>query len=115
MNNSTFHNYVYMIYHHEPEINNTTESDKSASYLDILLNIDSNDKLDGFNCLIFNILFPCSNIQFSLAYGVHISQLIQCASLIRCAKAYLAYEDFLKRGKLLTNKLILQGCIESRL
>ena len=34
---------------------------------------------------------------------------------IRYARACFAYEDFSKRGKLLTNKLILQGCNESRL
>jgi hypothetical protein len=33
-----------LIYLDEFEIN-TTESDKSASYLDILVNIDSNDRL----------------------------------------------------------------------
>jgi hypothetical protein len=41
INNYNFHNYVYLIYLDELEIKNNTESDKSASYLDILLNIDS--------------------------------------------------------------------------
>jgi hypothetical protein len=35
--------------------------------------------------------------------------------LIRYAGACFAYEDFLKRGKLLTKKLMLQGYNESRL
>jgi hypothetical protein len=42
INNHNFHEYVYLIYPNELEIKNTTESDKSASYLDILLTIDSN-------------------------------------------------------------------------
>jgi hypothetical protein len=49
------------------------------------------------------------NIPLSPAYGVYISQ------LIRYARACFAYEDFLKRGKLLTKKLMLQGYNESRL
>jgi hypothetical protein len=44
INNHNFHNYVHLIYKYldELKIKDTTESDKSASYLDILLNIDSN-------------------------------------------------------------------------
>jgi hypothetical protein len=42
INNHNFHNYVHLIYPDEIEIKDNTESDKSASYLDILLNIDSN-------------------------------------------------------------------------
>ena len=99
------------------EIKDTTESDKSASYLDILLSIDSNgrlttslyDKRDDFDLAIVNFPFLCNNIPLSPAYGVYISQ------LIRYARACFAYEDFSKRGKLLTNKLILQGYNESRL
>jgi hypothetical protein len=45
INNHNFHNYVNMIYLDELEIKDTTEFDKSASYLDILLNIDSNGRL----------------------------------------------------------------------
>jgi hypothetical protein len=51
----------------------------------------------------------CSNIPLSPAYGVYISQ------LIRYARACFAYEDFSKRGKLLTKKLMLQGYNESSL
>jgi hypothetical protein len=42
INNHNFHNYVHLIYPDELEIKDTTES---ASYLDILLNIDSNGRL----------------------------------------------------------------------
>jgi hypothetical protein len=41
INNHNFHNYVHLIYPNELKIMDTTESDKSTSYLDILLNIDS--------------------------------------------------------------------------
>ena len=117
INNHNFHNYVHLIYPDELEIKDTTESDKSASYLDILLNIDSNgrlttslyDKRDDFDFAIVNFPFLCSNIPLSPAYGVYISQ------LIRYARACFAYEDFSKRGKLLTKKLMLQGYNESRL
>jgi hypothetical protein len=106
-----------LIYPDELEIKDTTESDKSASYLDILLNIDSNgrlttsiyDKRDDFDFAIVNIPFLCSNIPLSPAYGLYVSQ------LIRYAKACFAYEDFSKRGRLLTNKLMLQSYNESRL
>ena len=45
INNHNFHNYVHLIYPDELEIKDTTESDKSASYLDVLFNIDSNGRL----------------------------------------------------------------------
>jgi hypothetical protein len=51
----------------------------------------------------------CSKIPLSPAYGVYISQ------LIRYARACFVYEDFSKRGKLLTKKLMSQGYNESRL
>jgi hypothetical protein len=40
---------------------------------------------------------------------------VYISQLIRYARACLAYEDFFKRGKLLTEKLMLQGYNESRL
>jgi hypothetical protein len=70
INNHNFHNYVHLIYPDQLEINDTTESNKSSSYLDILLNIDSNgrlttslyDKRDDFYFAIVNFPFLCSNI-----------------------------------------------------
>jgi hypothetical protein len=58
INNHNSHNYVHLIYTDELEIKDNTESDKSASYLDIFLNINSNgrlttspyDKRDDFDC-----------------------------------------------------------------
>jgi hypothetical protein len=93
-----------LIYPDELEIKDTTESDKFASYPFILHNIDSNgrlttslyDKWDDFDIAIVNFPFLCWNIPLSPAYGVYISQLIQYA------RPRFAYEDFSKRGKLLT-------------
>jgi hypothetical protein len=45
INNHNFHIDVHLIYPDELEIKDTTESDKSASYIDILLNIDSKGRL----------------------------------------------------------------------
>jgi hypothetical protein len=69
------HNYVHLIYPDELEIKDTTEYDRSASYLDILLNIDSNgrltttlyDKRDDFDFAIVNFPFLCSDIPLSPA------------------------------------------------
>jgi hypothetical protein len=49
-----------------------------------------------FDFAIVNFPFLFSNLPLSPAYGMYISQLIQHA------KACFAYEDFSKRGKLLT-------------
>jgi hypothetical protein len=64
---------------------------------------------DDFDFAIDNFPFLCSGIPLSPAYGVNVSQ------LIRYTKACFAYEDFSKRCKFLTNKLMLQGNNESRL
>jgi hypothetical protein len=45
INNHNFHKYAHLIYSNELEIKDTTESDKSATYLDILLNINYNGRL----------------------------------------------------------------------
>jgi hypothetical protein len=57
--NHDFHKYVYLIYPDELKVKDTTKTDLSASYLDVLVtcNIDSTgrirttlyDKHDGFN------------------------------------------------------------------
>jgi hypothetical protein len=87
INNHNFHNYVHLIYPDELEIKDATEYDRSASYLDILLNIASNgrlttslyDKRDDFVFAIANLPFLCSNIPLSPAYGMFVSQLIRYA------------------------------------
>jgi hypothetical protein len=69
-NYDNFYNYVHLIYPDEIEIKDTTESDKLASLVDILLNIESNGRLTttlygkryGFNVEIVNLTFLYSNI-----------------------------------------------------
>ena len=61
------------------------DTDRSASYLDLYLEMDSegwlrtkrHDKRDNFNFLIVNFPFICSNISTASAYGVYISKLIR--------------------------------------
>jgi hypothetical protein len=68
-------------YPNELEIKDTTESSTSASYLDVLLELDTNgkittqlyDKRDGFNFSIVNSPYLCRNIPASPVYGVYIS------------------------------------------
>ena len=109
--------YVDRIYPSELEIKDTTETIRSASYLDLHLEIDNNgrlrtklyDKRDDFNFPIVNFPFLCSNIPAAPAYGVYISQ------LIRYSRACISYQDFLDRGSLLTRKLLNQGFLMVKL
>jgi hypothetical protein len=111
LNNSRFGDFVDRIYPIELEIKDTTDTDRSASYLDLHLEIDSEgqlrtklyDKRDDFDFRIVNFPFICSNIPSAPAHGVNISQ------LIRCSRACGSYQDFLDRGLLLTRKLLNQG------
>ena len=81
LNNSMFGDFIDRIYPIELEIKDTTDTDTSASYIGIHLEIDSEGRL----------------------YGVYISQ------LIRYSRACGSYQDFLDRGLLLTRKLLNQG------
>ena len=89
----------------------------SASYLDLLLSIESDgqlrtflyDKRDDFNFHITNFPFLSSNIPFSPAYGVFISQ------LIRYARVCSSYECFILRAARLSSKLLGQGYVVGRL
>ena len=81
INNPDFENYLGQMYPAELEIEYTTESKTSASYLDLLLTIESDgqlrtslyDKRDDFNFHITNFPFLSSSIPYSPAYGVFIS------------------------------------------
>ena len=116
INNPDFKNLGQM-YPAELEIKDTTESNTSASYLDLLLSIESDgqlrtslyDKRDDFNFNITNFPFLSSNIQSSPAYGVFISQ------LIRYARACSSYECFILRAARLSSKLLGQGYVMERL
>ena len=61
------------------------------------------DKRDDFNFHIINFPFLSSNIPYSPAYGVFISQ------PIRYARACSSYECFILRAMRLSNKLLGQG------
>ena len=110
-------NYLGQMYPAELEIKDTTESNTSASYLDLLLSIESDgqlrtslyDKRDDFNFDITNFPFLSSNIPSSPAYGVFISQ------LIRYARACSSYECFILRAARLSSQLLGQGYIMERL
>ena len=90
-----FGEFVDRIYSVELEIKDTTDMDRSASYLH--LEIDSEewlrtklyDKRDDLNFPIVNFPFSCSNIPAAPAYGVYISQ------LIRYSRACEFYQDVL--------------------
>ena len=105
------------MYHAELEIKNTTESNTSASYLNLLLSIGRDgqlrtslyDKRDDFNFHITNDPFLSNNIPSSPAYGVFISQ------LIRYARACSSYECFILRAARLSYKLLGQGYVRVRL
>ena len=119
INNPDFENHLGQMYMYLPEleIKDTTESNTSASYLDLLLSIGRDgqlrtslyDKLDDFNFHITNFLFLGSNISSSPSYGVFISQ------LIRYARACSSYECFIPRAVWLSNKLLGQGYVKERL
>ena len=117
INNPDFVNYLGQMYSPELEIKDTTESNTSASYLDLLLSIESDgqlrtslyDKRDDFNFHITNFPFLSSNIPSSHAYGVFISQ------LIRYARACSSYECFILRASRLSPKLLGQGYVIERL
>ena len=108
LNNSRFGDFVDRIYPIALKIKDTTDTDKSASYLDLHLEIDSEgwlrtkfyDKRDDFYFPIVNFPFICSNIP---TYGVYISQ------LVRYFRVCGSYEDFLDTGWLLTRSLLNQG------
>ena len=92
------------------EIKDTTDTDRTASYLDLHLEIDNEgwirtklyDKKDDFNFLIVNYPFICSNIPAAPAYIVYISQ------FILYSRACGSYQDFLDIGLLLTRKPLNQ-------
>ena len=100
----------------ELEIKDTTESNTSASYLDLLLSIGRDgqlhtsiyDKRDDFNFHITNFPFISSNIPTSPAYGVFISQ------LIRYTRACSSYRCFILRATRLSNMLLEQGYVKER-
>ena len=96
----------YHVISNKLEINDTTGAARSASCLDLHLEIDSEDrfrkklydKRDDFKFPIVNFSFICSNIPAAPAYGVHV--------LIRYSRACGSFQDFPDGGLLLTRKLL---------
>ena len=117
INNSDIEKYLGQMYPPVLEIKDTTESNTSASYLDLLLSIGRDgqlrtslhDKRGDFHFHITNVPFLNSNIPSSPVYGVFISQ------LIRYARASSSYECFILRTVRLSNKLLEQGYVQERL
>ena len=78
INNPDFENSLGQMYPAELEIKDKTESNSSASYLDLLLSIESDDQLrtslygkrDDFKFHITNVPFLSSNFPSEPAYGV---------------------------------------------
>ena len=78
-------------------------SDSSFVYGFMILNY-------GFGTIsIVNFPFLSSNIPSAPAYGVYVSQ------LIRYARTCSNYQDFMERGKVLTQKLLSQGFQKTKL
>ena len=77
LNISMFGDFVDRIYSIELEIKDTTDTDRSASRVDLRTKLY--DKRDDFNIPIVNFPFICSNIAAAPAYGVYIyiSQMIR--------------------------------------
>ena len=114
-------NYVDRIYPIEPEIKDTTDTDRSALYLDLHLTIDIEgrlrkklyDKRDDFNFPIVNVPFIHSTIPAAHAIGAYISQ------MIGYSRACGSYHDFLAanteatetrvpfgKGEVITSKML---------
>ena len=100
MNNSKFGDFVDRIYLIELQIKDTTDTARSASYLDINLKIDSDvwvrtkpyDKGNDYNFRIVNLPFICNNISEVPAYRIYLSQ------LIRHSKTCGFCQDSMKEG-----------------
>ncbi len=112
INNEDFEKYISKIYTTDHlELKETTEGDREASYLDLMVSITPDgrlefrlyDKRDQFNFYIVNFPYMDSNIPVKPAYGVYNSQ------LVRYARACTHYKDFLTRHRLLVMKLTKQG------
>ncbi|KAK3103876.1 hypothetical protein FSP39_022583 [Pinctada imbricata] len=95
-NNPNFRDHLHEIHPHELEIKKTTESDRSASYLEMLLSFDANghlntlqyDKRDNFSVHIIKFPFMRSNIPSSLAYGVF-AHTVRLQSVIFIKNVYI--------------------------
>ena len=91
--------------------NSLNVSDAEGSFLDLHLSISDGfvktkiyDKRNDFDFDIVNFPFQDGDVPRSASYGVFISQ------LIRFARVSSHVDDFNTRNKVLTAKLLRQGC-----
>jgi len=111
LNNSRFGDFVDCIYPIELKIKDTTDTNTSASYLNLHIEIDSEgrlrtrlyDKRDVFNFPLWTFHSYVAIFQQHL-HLEHISLLV-----IRYSRACGSYQDSLDRGLLLTRKPFNQG------
>jgi hypothetical protein len=98
LNNSMLDNCVHRIYLIVFAIKDTTYTARSASYLELYLEIDTEGRLRMkpyyCNYPIVNFPFICNNIQSAPVYGVYISQLTQCHDFLD-RKLELLIQEFL--------------------
>ena len=110
LDNPLFDTLISSIYPKELKLNKANTSDTSAAFLDLDLSIDNGiisskiyDKRDDVNFDIVNFPYLDGDVPRSTSYGVYISQ------LIRFARACSSVEDFNKRNRIFTEKLLKQG------
>ena len=109
LNRSRFGDFVDRIYPIELEIDDTTDTDKSASYLDLHLEIDSEarlrtklyDKRDYFNFPIVNLIYMQEHSSSACIWSIYLSVGLLFQSL-------WFISDFRDAGLLPTRKLIKQ-------
>ena len=116
VNNKHLKDYITSIYPSDLELKETTESNITCSFLDLLLFSDGGilkskvyDKRDDFNFDIVNYPYISSNIPINPAYGVYVSRLTAFAR--NCTD----FKDFADRHKSLFGRLIKQGFSKIRL
>jgi hypothetical protein len=68
-------------------------------------------ELNDFSLTIANLQYISSNIPLSPVYGIY----MYISQLIRYERACSIYNQFLSRGRLPTDKLMLQGFLQSHL
>ena len=111
INNVHCDNMVSQTYPSELQLFKVNTSDTEAAFLDLHLSISNDivstkfyDKRVDFDFEIVNFPFLDGDVPRSTSYGVYISQ------LMRFARASSYITDFNTRNKLLTQKLLTQGC-----
>ena len=110
LNNSTFGDFVDRIYLIELEMKDTSDIAKSASYLDLHLEIDSEVRFKN-ETLWQKGLFQFSHYELSIYMWQYFSDSrgVYISPLLRYTRACGSYHDFLDRGLLITRNLLIQG------